>query len=447
MARILIVDDERKVRVVLKNLLEMEGHEVREAEDGAYALKAVEEDAPDLVLSDIRMPGLDGLTLLKELKARAVPSDVILMTAHASAKTAVEAMRAGAHDYLIKPFENDEVLLRIKRLLDGKSLKRENAALRQELASGPFGADRVVFRSKAMRAVLQMAEKVAASDATVLLRGESGTGKEVIAECIHTASSRAGAPFVQINCGALAENLLESELFGHEKGAFTGAIARKIGVFEAADRGTIFLDEVGETPPALQVKLLRVLESRTFSRLGSLSAIQVDVRVIAATNRDLEEAMAEGAFREDLFYRLDVFPIELPPLRARSDDVLPLAEHFLRAHGRDLSALTTDVRGRLEGYGWPGNVRELRNVMERACILAGEGPIAGAAMPDHVRPGERVAYDITIPDEGLDLKEVEKGLIRQALRKAEGNKSRAAGLLGITRRTLYSKLDKYGDLS
>ncbi len=447
MAKILIVDDERKVRVVLKNLLELDGHDVREAEDGAYALQAIEGEAPDLVISDIKMPGLDGLALLRELKARAIPSEVILMTAYASAKTAVEAMRAGAHDYLIKPFENDEVLLRINRLLEGRGLERQNAALRQELSVGPFGVDRVVYRSAAMGIVLQMAEKVAATDATVLLRGESGTGKEVIAECIHTSSSRASRPLLRINCGALAENLLESELFGHEKGAFTGALARKIGVFETADGGTIFLDEIGETPPPLQVKLLRVLESSTFSRLGSLDPITVDVRVIAATNKDLEEAMAEGAFREDLFYRLAVFPIEMPPLRSRSEDILPLAEHFLRRHGRDSSALTENARQRLEGYRWPGNVRELRNVIERACILAAAAAIDGDALPDQVRPGEALSYNIPFPDEGLDLRQVEQDLIRQALRKSEGNKSRAAGLLGITRRTLYSKLEKYGDLS
>ena len=446
MARILVVDDERKMRVVLRSLLELEGHQVEEAADGAEALVAVERRPPDLVLSDIRMPGLDGLTLLKELKAREIPSEVMLMTAHASAQTAVEAMRAGAYDYIVKPFDNDEVLMRVQRLMESKALAQENATLKDELASSSFALDRVVGRSEALRAVLQMAEKVAHSDATVLLRGESGTGKEVIAECVHYASARAARSFVRINCGALAENLLESELFGHEKGAFTGATSRRIGIFEAADGGTILLDEVGEMPPNLQVKLLRILENHTFSRLGSLQEIKVNVRVIAATNRDLEEAMHEGVFREDLFYRLNVFPIEVPPLRARREDIVPLGEHFLKEQGRTLAELSSAARERLEGYRWPGNVRELRNVIERACILSGAGPIQGVDLPDQVRADERPAFAIPIPDEGIDLREVEKDLIRQALAKAEGNKSRAAGLLRITRRTLYSKLEKYGKL-
>ncbi len=446
MAKILVADDERRVRVVLKSLLELEGHTVLEANDGAQALLLAEQASPDLVISDIRMPGLDGLDLLRELKSRGVASDVILMTAYASTKTAVSALREGAHDYIIKPFENDEMLVRVERLLNRKSLEAENVRLRSQLREGFFAFDRVIHQSRAMSEVLRMAKQVAATDATVLLGGESGTGKEVIAECIHQASTRAERAFIRINCGALAENLLESELFGHEKGAFTGASARRRGVFETADGGTVFLDEVGEMPPNLQVKLLRVLESRAFCRLGSLEEIHVDVRVIAATNRDLEEALREGVFREDLFYRLNVFPIELPPLRSRPEDILPLADHFLSRNQHSISELSATEQERLERYRWPGNIRELRNVMERACILAGSRQLSGKVLPDYVRAGAHTSFNIALPADGLDLRDVEKDLIRQALIRTEGNKSRAAALLGITRRTLYSKLEKYGDL-
>ncbi len=441
--KILVVDDEPRLAKMLSGLLELEGFLVEAAADGAEALQRLGAFAPDVVVSDIRMPGLDGLELLRETLARSPETDVILMTAHASAESAVAALKAGAQDYLLKPFDNDELLHRIRRIVESRGLARENEVLRARLT--PATLEQVVASSDAMLDVLELAKKVAGTDATVLLMGESGTGKEVVAECIHQASARAGGPLVRINCGALPELLLESELFGHEKGAFTGAHVRRSGLFEAADGGTLFLDEVGEMSPSLQVKLLRVLQARAFHRVGGVIDVAVDVRVVAATNRDLEGAMAEGTFREDLFYRLSVFPIELPPLRVRRPDILPLAERFFVSHGRSLRDTSPGVQERLESHGWPGNVRELENVVERACILAQGEEIGERHLPERLGESPSPSPVIEIPDEGIELRIVERDLIYQALEKAEGNKSRAAKLLGITRRTLYSKLEKYGD--
>jgi two-component system NtrC family response regulator len=373
------------------------------------------------------------------------------MTAYASAETAVEAMRLGAADYLIKPFQLDELRLRVRKLAEARDLgesvrllERENELLKREADAARL--DRMIGRSRSIREVFDLAERVAATGATVLVRGESGTGKSLLARAVHRASPRSGAPFVTVNCGALPENLLESELFGHEKGAFTGAVAAKQGRFRTAEGGTVFLDEIGEMSAPLQVKLLQVLEEGVFTPVGSDRPVAVDVRVIAATNRDLEEAIAEGEFREDLFYRLNVFPIAVPPLRARPEDVTLLLDHFLARFGRAPDDLTPAARERLLAHRFPGNVRELENLVERAVILAGSDPIDAPHFPalDRVRVSEGAFAVPEIPDEGLSLESLEKELILKALEKAGGNKTRAAALLGLTRRTLYSRLEKHG---
>jgi DNA-binding NtrC family response regulator len=452
--RVLVVDDERKMGVLLKGTLEEDGHEVTALERSREAWDRLAREPVDLLVTDLKMAPPDGLALLERAREVRPQAAVILMTAYASAQTAVAAMKAGAYDYLVKPFELEELRLRVQKLErerrlgeDVRVLRHENALLRQETGRGAsFG--KLLGRSAVMRNVFEMAEKVAATDATVLIRGESGTGKGLIARAIHERSPRAAGPFMAVNCGALPENLLESELFGHEKGAFTGAVSRKPGRFVTADTGTIFLDEIGEVPVSLQVKLLQVLEERQFHPVGSDRPVTVDVRVIAATNRDLERAIEEGDFREDLFYRLNVFPLSVPPLRARREDVPLLLDHFLTRLGRSPEDLDADARGAILSHPLPGNVRELENLVERAAILAGKGPIR----PEHVPVASSPAAAASggpclvpeIPDEGLSLESLEKELILRALDKARGNKSQAARLLGLTRRTLYSRLERHG---
>jgi DNA-binding NtrC family response regulator len=454
--RVLVVDDERKMGVILLDALREAGHEAVALSSSREALETLEKEGFDLLVTDLKMAPPDGLELLRRAREMHPGMAVILMTAYASAQTAVEAMKAGAYDYLIKPFELDELRLRIRKLErerdlgdSVRALERENALLKEAVGS-TLRLGQVIGKSPLMRDVLELAEKVAATDATVLIRGESGTGKSLLARAIHGASPRAGGPLVTVNCGALPESLLESELFGHEKGAFTGAVGGKRGRFATADGGTIFLDEVGEMTPALQVKLLQVLEDRTFFPVGGERAVEVDVRVLAATNRDLESAMEEGEFREDLFYRLNVFPLPVPPLRAHKEDLPLLLDHLLARWARKASDLDEQARAALLAYEFPGNVRELENLLERAVILAGAGPIQRSHLPGLDRapsprgggPGGRAA--IPIPEGGLSLEEVEKDLILQALEKAGGNKTRAAQLLGLTRRTLYSRMERYG---
>jgi DNA-binding NtrC family response regulator len=452
--KILLVDDERKMGVILKGALEDEGHTVQVEERSKDALLRLESEPFDLLITDLRMAPPDGLELLRRARAKRPDMAVILMTAYATAQTAVEAMKSGAYDYLIKPFELDEIRLRVHKLARERDLsenvrllRHENELLRREVGA-PARLGRLLGKSAVMRDVLDLAEKVAATDATVLLLGESGTGKSLLARGIHEASPRAPGPFVIVNCGALPENLLESELFGHEKGAFTGAVAAKRGRFLAAQQGTILLDEIGDMSAALQVKLLHVLEDKQFYAVGSDRPTTVDVRVIAATNRNLEESMAEGQFREDLFYRLNVFPIPVPPLRSRREDLTLLLDHFLTRFGHAVSDLTPAAREALFAYGFPGNVRELENMVERAAILAGAGPIDRSHFPALVEP--RAASPagrppvLKIPEEGLSLVALEKELILQALEITGGNKSQAARLLGLTRRTLYSRLERHG---
>ena len=388
MERILIVDDEKNYLLVLSALLGGEGYEVMTAPSGARALALVEEDEPDLVITDMRMPRMSGVQLIQELKERLPDLPVIVMTAFGTVENAVEAMKAGAIDYITKPFENQELLMTVERALKMRRLMTQNRLLREELGKGR-GFEEIVGDSKAMREVFELVDKVAATRATVLLTGESGTGKELIARAIHNRSPRANEPFVAVNCMALTETLLESELFGHEKGSFTGATGRRKGRFELAHKGTLFLDEVGEIAPSLQVKLLRVLQERTFERVGGNQPISVDVRIVAATNRDLGVAVAEGVFREDLFYRLNVVRIDLPPLRERLEDLPALVAHFVAKYasemGRQAPKVTPEAMRRMYAHTWPGNVRELENALERAVILAGE-EIRPSDLPLEVQP-------------------------------------------------------------
>jgi len=437
--RILVIDDERRMCNVLQAALEEEGYEVEVAFNGDQGVKKFQQEGFDLVIVDLKMPGKDGIAVLEDVKRLSPSTEVILMTAYATAQTAVEAMKKGAYDYLIKPLEMEELKLKIKHIFEKKSLEKENIELRAQLKR-KYSFENIIGNSGPMQEVFRLVEKVAPSDTTVLLMGESGTGKELIAQAIHHNSPRAKEPFIAVNCAALPESLLESELFGHEKGAFTGADKRKLGRFELAGEGTIFLDEIAEIPPSVQVKLLRVLQAKELVRVGGTQTIKVKARIIVATNRDLEKAMREGSFREDLYYRISVFPIYLPPLRERKEDIPALVEHFLKKYGGPESRIDGRALDRLMKYSWPGNVRELENVIERALILCGGGVITEKELPSHLL--HYIPSEPDIPEEVLPLEEVERRLIYKALEKAKGNKSRAAKLLGITRRKLYSMLER-----
>jgi DNA-binding NtrC family response regulator len=439
MAKILVVDDEKKMCVILKGMLEEKGHDVTAVEDGQEAKELAREQEFDLVITDLKMTPVDGLELLKAVKKTSPETEVVLMTAYASVQTAIEAMKRGAYDYIIKPFDLEEMGLLVQKVADKRRLVMENRQLREDLRSREK-AVMVLGNSPEMRQVMSMVEKVAQSDVTVLIRGESGTGKELVAEAIHRRSPRSAGPLVAVNCAALTETLLESELFGHEKGAFTGAIKKKLGRFELAHGGTIFLDEVGDVSPALQAKLLRVLQEKEFVRVGGTETIAVDVRLIAATNRNLEQAIQEGKFREDLYYRLSVFPIVVPPLRERPEDIEPLVEHFLAAHGKSLEDMDNRTLEQLTSYHWPGNVRELENVIERALILAG-GERVG---PSHLPFFDSREATGSLDQGGLNLESLERESIIRALRQTGGNKAEAARLLGITRRALYSRMERLG---
>jgi DNA-binding NtrC family response regulator len=442
--RVLVVDDERRQRDILQMILEAEGYETAAAANGRSALAVAATEPFDVVLTDLKMPDVDGLELLSALGARASPPCVILMTAHGSIDSAVEAMRRGAFDYLTKPLEKDDLLLVLRRAMERTHLVRENRMLRDQLRER-FRLDSIVGAHGSMQDVFRMVQKVASSSSTVLVYGESGTGKELVARALHHESERRGRPFYAVNVAALPESLLEAELFGHEKGAFTGAVSRKIGLFEQASGSTLFLDEVGDLKRDLQVKLLRTLQEREILRVGGTERIKVDVRIVAATNRDLEHDVREGLFREDLFYRLNVIPIVLPPLRSRRTDIPLLVEHFLKKHGaaraRSLGAPAMDA---LVRYDWPGNVRELESVIERALVLGEADMISAEDLPAAIRaatppPG---GLRLEIPEEGIDLDTVERTLISKALERTAGNVSRAARLLGLTRRTLQYRLEK-----
>ncbi len=446
--KILVVDDEESHRIMLRAVLKEEGYRVTEAADGTDAVKAVETEAFDLILMDIRMTNMDGIEALTEIRKISPLVPVLIMTAYASVKTAVEALKAGAFDYVTKPLDIEELKILIEKGLEHYHLRTENLALKERIGDR-FDFSRIIGRSAKMIALLDTLAMVAPSDATVLIMGESGTGKEVIANAIHHNSPRAGQPFIKVSCAALPETLLESELFGHEKGAFTGAVSRREGRFQLAHRGTIFLDEVGEMSPALQTKLLRVLQEKEFEPLGSARTIKVDIRVIAATNKDLAKEVKEGRFREDLYYRLNVVPITMPPLRERKEDIPPLADHFLAVYREKNRKPIKGISGKaldlLVRYDWPGNIRELENCIERAVIMAREEMIVPVDFPPQIQrlSGEGEKEGFAIPY-GMSLAEMERELIVKTLAETGGNRTRAAEILGINRRTLQNKLKEYG---
>jgi DNA-binding NtrC family response regulator len=447
MARILIVDDELKLGRILVEMLEGAGHEASHAGGGSAAIQRIAGGDLDVVVSDLRMSGVDGMAVLREVRRISPSTDVVLMTAHATAQNAVEAMKLGAVDYLVKPFAMDEFRLRIAHIVERRAITaRADALARQLDAREGFG--RVVAESAAMRRVVADARRVAATDETVLLLGESGTGKNLLARAIHHASARGAGPFIEVHAAALPETLVEGELFGRERGAYTGATDAKPGHAEAAHGGTLFLDEIGELVPAIQVKLLRFLQDRTFTRLGSTQTRRSDARIVAATNRDLEAAVKDGSFREDLYYRLAVFPILVPPLRDRPEDIRATALSVLAARGLGPDRITAPALDALAGARWPGNVREVENALGRALILAGTEPIGPSHLPAALARTSEAATgsildDLLVPEFSLDA--FERDLIHHALVKAGGNKAAAARLLGITRRRLYSRLDSLGE--
>jgi DNA-binding NtrC family response regulator len=452
MAFILVVDDESKMRHILKIMLSLEGHDVEGAQDGETALAMVRERPYDLVISDIRMPGMDGLVLLDHIQAMQVPCPVIIITAYATIDSAVEAMKRGAVDYITKPFEESHIILTVEKALGISKILTENRELKEELNRSIIGDADLVCVSQAMEHLLEAAQKVAAkADTTVLITGESGTGKEIVARFIHQNSPRAQRRFVTVNCAAITANLVESILFGHEKGAFTGADRQKQGFFEYASRGTLFLDEIGDLPLEVQARLLRALQEKIIQRVGGNEPIGVDVRVICATNQDLESLVKQGKFRSDLFYRINVFPLHIPPLRERIEAIVPLAEHFMRKFRErpsEIPLLTQGAKRILLDHAWPGNVRELANAVERAVILAGEEPVTTEHLSflrtDKVRTGTVEAWGL--PPGGLSLETLERDLIRQAMEMTGNNQSAAARLLGLTRsklRTRVKQLEAY----
>jgi two-component system NtrC family response regulator len=440
---ILIVDDEKNMRFVIGRALSNAGHDVREATSGEDALKAFEEAIPDLIILDQRMPGMGGLATLAEIKKDHPDLPVIMLTAHGNVESAVQAMKAGATEYLTKPFDVEELKLTVARALKVGNLVRQVDYLRGELERD-YDTSVIVGESQLMEDVLETVSRVAASDANVMVYGESGTGKELIARALHEQSNRNRNPFIQLSCAALPETLLESELFGYEKGAFTGAADSKPGRFELADSGTLFMDEIGDISLTVQVKLLRVLEQMSFERLGGSKTLSVDIRLIGATNRDLPSMVKGGEFREDLFYRLNVIPITLPPLRERRGDIKLLAQHFLSRFSTD-KELSADSQKLLDDYHWPGNVRELQNTIERATILSRGKIIGPEDLPAEIRQGVSLSSDaIRLPAEGVALEKVERELITQALERTGGNRTKAAELLGISRHTLLYRIEKYG---
>ena len=446
MAQILVVDDDPDIRTILADRLAARGYEVTEAGDGLRAIEIATREPPDLILLDLDLPGADGFAVLDRLRQESAPPTVVVITAFASIEKAVDAMRRGAYDFIPKPFSPGHIELVVQKALERAQLREENRALR---AAATPGNRPLVGSSEAMARLAATARKVAESRSTVLLLGESGTGKEVVARSIHAWSPRAARPMVAVNCVALSEELLESELFGHEKGAFTGAHQQKLGKFEIANRSTIFLDEIGDIRESVQTKLLRVLQEHEFERVGGTRPIRVDIRVIAATNRDLKAAVAAGKFREDLYYRLNVVTIDIPPLRERPEDISELAEHFLRMYcaetGKTIERITPEAIEMLRAYPWPGNVRELENAIERAVVLSSGNEIGPRDLA-LVRPGPAAAAGTTNDSVGPFHESVEqfkRALISRALDKADGNQTRAAELLGLQRTYLARLIRNY----
>jgi len=447
--RVLIVDDEENIRLVLRTLLRRNGYEVEAAATAEEALGKLQAFGPDVVLTDVRMPGMSGIDLVTELKTRGSQATVIVMSAYGSVELAIEAMKAGAYDYVPKPFKPDEVILALRKADERESLKRENRALRDEIQK-EHQFESILAKSDAMREIFRTIAKIADYKTTVLITGQSGVGKELVARALHRRSSRKNEPFVAINCGAIPESLLESELFGHKRGAFTDASSDKRGLFEEASGGTLFLDELGDLPMTLQVKLLRVLQEETLRRLGDTRDIKVDTRVVAATNRDLTAEVKAGRFREDLYYRLNVLHIHVPPLRERREDIGLLIDHFLQ---RNNTRLNTSIRGvdgearrLLMEHGWPGNVRELENTIERAMVLCEGEQITATDLPQRIRDAQDpVQTQLTSGD--LSIKKanrvIEEVLIRRALQRTKGNRTRAAEVLEISHRALLYKIKNY----
>lgn len=443
-ARILVVDDEEDIRNLLSDRLQMYGYEVFTASYGAEALEKVDEMSPELVLLDILLPDINGIEVLSRIKREHPETLVIMITAYGSVQRAVEAMKQGAYDFIEKPFNPDLIRIKVGKAVERQSLMRENEYLRSEL-KGKY--DEIIGKSQKMMEVLRAIERVAPSDSTVLITGEAGTGKELVARALHRNSPRSSKPFVVVNCPAIQPTLIESEIFGHEKGAFTGATARKIGKMEKADGGTLFLDEVGDISYEVQAKLLRAIQEKEFERVGGTKPIKVDVRFIAATNQDLDEAVQEGRFRKDLFYRLNVVNIHLPPLRERKEDIPLLAEHFLRHHsaGRRIQ-ISDEAMELLVNYHWPGNVRELQNYIERAILFTDSDVIRPEHLPQEIKsnsPSASALENLIKP--GTTLKEMEKALILKTLEEVQGNRTKAAKLLGISLRGLQYKLKEYMD--
>ena len=450
-ASILVVDDESGILDTLRILLRNEGFEVTTAQGGKAGLEAIRGGSHDIVLTDVRMPQVSGIDILTAAREQDPMTPVLLMTAQASLQSAIQAVNSGAFYYIQKPFSNDELITILRRACEFREVRVENRQLKQEIRRRDKSASvRPIGKSRRFLEMLKLAEHVAPTDSTVLIQGESGTGKEVVARYIHDLSNRSEGPFLSINCGALPESLLESELFGHVKGSFTGAVRDKQGLFAAARGGTFFLDEVGEMPASLQVKLLRVLQEREVIPVGATEAIAVDVRIIAATNRDLEEECRRGAFRSDLFYRLNVIPLQLPPLRDRREDVLPLMESFLQVlaqdHGIEPKALSAEALDAVMVYDWPGNVRELENALEHAVVLTKGPVIEPSALPERItkRRKEPLVAERSFQNPTLDV--IERAYIMWVLQVEGGNKTRAAEILGIDPSTLYRKLSRYEEV-
>lgn len=443
---ILLIDDDDSLRRVIEFSLTEVGYKVQPAASGEDGLRFLDKDDFDAVITDITMPGMNGIEVLAKVRERDEQLPVIVITAYGTIESAVGAMKQGAFDYITKPFNRDELRLTLEKALKLRRLEKENVELRAVVADR-YRFDSIIGTSEKIAAVLDTAGRVAVSDASVLITGESGTGKELLAKGIHYNSKRADRPFVAVNCAAIPEHLIESELFGHVKGAFTGAVKDREGKFELASGGTLFLDEIGDLRIDLQAKILRVLQERQVDRVGGKYPITVDVRIIAATNKDIEQAVKNGSFREDLYYRLSVITLHIPPLRERRDDIRVLIEHFLKKFnpGVDMR-VAPEALSVLTGYGWPGNVRELENVIQRASVLKRGDVITVADLPDKLKKEKMSVENIilNLPDEGISLEDLEKNLIIKALEKHKGNQTRAAEYLGITRPTLIYRLEKYG---
>jgi two-component system response regulator HydG len=444
---LLIVDDEAANLDSLMRLFAKEGFRTVGTSTGAEALEVLRREPVPVMITDLMMPAMSGSELLRAARTVSPDTEVVLMTAYGTVETAVEAMKQGAYDFVTKPLKRHAIVKTVRQALEKQSLVQENKQLKTRLQEiGPGGSKRIIGQAPAFRLAFDLVKQAAPSTATVLLQGENGTGKELFARAIHDLSARAQGPFVAINCAAIPETLLESELFGHEKGAFTGAAAAKPGRFERAHKGTLFLDEVGEMIPSAQVKLLRVLQEGEFERLGGTSLVKVDVRVVAATNKDLQREVAEGRFREDLFYRLNVVTLKLPSLNSRREDIPLLAEHFLRQYctknGKERTGFTPEARALLEDYAWPGNVRELENAVERAVVLSRGEAIGVDDLPETVRGGPRGSAQHLVIPVGTPLEEIERRVIHETLRHTQGDKTLAAQLLGIAARTIYRKLER-----